>query len=211
MLKIGIQGNKVFIFAWNLDVKFLGVEENCPKTQQNTLLSSLHGLLLIISSSYIFWGNVFFCFFTLIELDISELDEPWSYLWLMLMLILFWLAHTFSVILRIKEYVFSVNDMSHNSKETESGRCFSISHYKYRGNFSVMFCMEMCRDRHDQERKNFFWFSHYVHYAMIKRKKIFFISHYVYYAIIKRENRFFSFTHYVHYIIIKREKRFFFI
>ena len=40
--------------------------------------------------------------------------------------------------------------------------------------FSVMSCMEMCRDRHDQERNNFFSFSHYVHYAMIKREKSFF-------------------------------------
>ena len=137
-------------------------------------MSSLHGLLLIVSSSYIFWGNILFSYFTLIELDISELDEPWSYLWLMLILIFFWLAHTFSVTLRIQEYVFSVNDVPHDSKETEFGRRFSISHYKYRGSFSVMSGMKMCCDRHDQERKNFFSFSHYVHYAIIKRKKWFF-------------------------------------
>ena len=52
-------------------------------------MSSLHGLLLIICSSYIFWGNIIFSYFTLIELDISELDEPWSYLWFMLILIFF--------------------------------------------------------------------------------------------------------------------------
>ena len=137
-------------------------------------MSPLHGLLLIISSSYLFWGNILFSYFTLIELDISELDEPWSYLWLMLILIFFWLAHTFSVTLRIQEYVFSVNDVPHDSKETEFGRRFSISHYKYRGSFSVMSCMEMCRDCHDQEGKNFFPFSDYLHYAMIKRKKSFF-------------------------------------
>ena len=92
----------------------------------------------------------------------------------MLILIFFWLAHTFSVTLRIQEYVFSVNDVPHDSKETEFGRRFSISHYKYRGSFSVMSCMEMCRDCHDQEGKNFFPFSDYLHYAMIKRKKSFF-------------------------------------
>ena len=128
-------------------------------------MSSLHGLLLIISSSYLFWGNILFSYFTLIELDISELDEPWSYLWLMLILIFFWLAHTFSVTLRIQEYVFSVNDVPHDSKETEFGRRFSISHYKYRGSFSIMSSMEMCRDCHDQEGNNFFPFSDHLHYA----------------------------------------------
>ena len=39
MLKIGIHGNEVFIFAWDLGVKFLGVEESSPKAQQNTLLA----------------------------------------------------------------------------------------------------------------------------------------------------------------------------
>ena len=97
----------------------------------------------------------------------------------MLILIFFWLAHTFSVTHRIQEYVLSVNDVSHGSKETKLGRRFSISHYKYRGSFSVMSHMEMCCDRHDQEGNNFSSFSHYVHYAMIKRKKVFFISHYV--------------------------------
>ena len=81
-------------------------------------------------------------------------------------------------------YVFSVNDVPHDSKVTEFRRRFLISHYNYRGSFSVMSGKEMCRDRHDQERNNFFLFSHYVHYAMIKRKKDFFISHYVYCAII---------------------------
>ena len=132
-------------------------------------MSSLHGLLLIISSSYLFWGNILFSYFTLIELDISELDEPWSYLWLMLILIFFWLAHTFSVTLRIQEYVFSVNDVPHDSKKTEFGRRFSISHYKYRDSFSVMSCMEMCRDCHDQEGKNFFPFL-----PWSRQKKVFF-------------------------------------
>ena len=76
----------------------------------------------------------------------------------MLILIFFWIAHTFSVTLRIQKYMFSVNDVSYDSKETESGRRFSISHYKYRGSFSVMSRMEMCRDCHDQEGKNFFPF-----------------------------------------------------
>ena len=118
----------------------------------------LHGLLLIISSSHLFWGNIIFSYFTLIELDISEVDEPWSYLWLMLILILFWLLPTFSVTLTLQEYVFSVKDVQHDSKETEFGRFFSISHYKYCGSFSVMPCMEMCRDRQDQER-TFFHFA----------------------------------------------------
>ena len=71
-------------------------------------------------------------------------------------------------------YVFSVNDVPHDSKVTEFGRRFLISHYKYRGSFSVMSGKEMCRDRHDQERNNLFLFSHYVHYAMIKTEKRFF-------------------------------------
>ena len=69
---------------------------------------------------------------------------------------LFLFAHTFSVTLRIQEYVFSVNDVPHDSKETKFRRRFSISHYEYRGSFSVMSCMEMCRDFHDQEGNNFF-------------------------------------------------------
>ena len=87
----------------------------------------------------------------------------------MLILNFFWLGHTFSVTIRIQEYVFSVNDVPHDSKENESGRRFSISDYKYRGSFGVMSCMDMCRDRHDQERKNFFLFSHDQ-----EKKKIFF-------------------------------------
>ena len=109
----------------------------------------------------------------------------------MLILIFFWLAHTFSATLSLQEYVFSVNDVPHDSEETEFGRHFSISHYKYRGSFSVMSCMEMCCDRHDQERKISFSFRHYVHYTMIKWKKVFFTTHYVHYAIIKRQKRFF--------------------
>ena len=66
--------------------------------------------------------------------------------------------------------MFSVNDVPYDSKETEFGRPFSISHYKYRGSFNVMSRMEFCRNRHDQEGKTFFSFSHYIHYAMIKRK-----------------------------------------
>ena len=40
------------------------------------------GFLVIISISYLFWGNILLSYFTLIELNISELDEPRSYLWL---------------------------------------------------------------------------------------------------------------------------------
>ena len=69
---------------------------------------------------------------------------------------------------------FFVNDVPHDSKEIGFGRRFSISHYKYRGSFSIMSCMEMRRDCHDPERDNFFPFSDYLHYAMIKRVKKFF-------------------------------------
>ena len=127
----------------------------------------------------------------------------------MLILIFFWLARTFSVTLRIQEYVFFVNDVPHDSKETEFGRRFSISDYKYHGSFSVKSWMEICRDCHDQEGKNFFPFSDYFHHAMIKGKKVFFISHYVQDTMIKREKSSFSFSHYVHYTILKREKSFF--
>ena len=58
-------------------------------------MSSLEGLSLIISSSYLFWGNILFSYFTLIELDISILDEPRSYLWLILILIFFGLLIPF--------------------------------------------------------------------------------------------------------------------
>ena len=77
----------------------------------------------------------------------------------------------------------------------------------------------------------FFSFSHYIHYALIKREKSFFsfmsllsihrgqerkfffffffaFSHYVHYAMVKRESLF-SLCHYVHYAMIKRKKRFF--
>ena len=50
----------------------------------------------------------------------------------------------------------------------------SESYIIYRGSFSVMSCMEMDRDHHDQERNTFFSFNHHVHYAIIKRKKTFF-------------------------------------
>ena len=50
----------------------------------------------------------------------------------------------------------------------------SQSYIIYRGSFSIMSCMEMCRDCHNQERKTFFSFSHHVHYAIIKREKRFF-------------------------------------
>ena len=151
-------------------------------------MSSLHGLLLIISSSYPFWGNILFFCFTLIELDISELDEPVinvdTYLFLAC-------SHLFCHPQDTRICAFCYN-VPHDSKETEFGRRFSISHYKYRGSFSVMSCMEMCRDCHDQEGKNFFPFSDYLHYTMIKRKK-----------------SFFSFSHYLHYTMINTEKGFF--
>ena len=88
--------------------------------------------------------------------------------------------------------MFFVNDMPHDSKETEFGKRFSITHYKYRGSFSAMFCMEMCHDSPDQKGKNFFPFSDYLHYAMIERKKrFFFISHYIHNTMIKTERNFF--------------------
>ena len=50
----------------------------------------------------------------------------------------------------------------------------SQSHINVFNSFNVMSCMEMCGDCHDQEGKNFFPVSDYLHYAMIKRKKSFF-------------------------------------
>ena len=58
----------------------------------------------------------------------------------------------------------------------------------------IFFVLLLLSLLHDQERKKFFSFSQYVHYAMIKLEK-----------------KFFSFIHYVPYAMIKREKNFFFI
>ena len=50
----------------------------------------------------------------------------------------------------------------------------SQSYIICRGSFSVMSCMERCRDCHAQERKTFYSFNHYIHYIIIKREKRFF-------------------------------------
>ena len=95
------------------------------------VVSSLHSLLLIMSSWHHF-GNIIFSCFTLKELDISELGKPWCYLWLMYALILFRRSYTFSVTLKIQEYIFSVYDVPHDSMETEFGRRLSILQYEHR-------------------------------------------------------------------------------
>ena len=69
----------------------------------------------------------------------------------------------------------------------------SQSYIICRGSFSVMSCMERCRDCHAQERKTFYSFNHYIHYTIIKREKIFLSS----------------FSHYFHYTMVKRKKDFF--
>ena len=99
--------------------------------------------MLITSSSYLFWKYSFFLF----HINRTGYFRTWWTLVLPVINVdayLFWLSHTFSVTLRIQEYVFSVYDVLHNSKETEFWRHLSVSQYKYRGIFSVMSRMEIC-------------------------------------------------------------------
>ena len=144
-------------------------------------------------------------------MEISELDEPWSYLCLMLILIFF-----FGLLIPFLSpsgyrNMCCLLMMCHMTVKRPNLEDASQSYIICRGSFSVMSCMERCRDCHAQERKTFYSFNHYIHYTIIKREKRFFsFSHYVHYTMVKREKIFLSsFSHYFHYAMIKRKKDFF--
>ena len=68
--------------------------------------------------------------------------------------------------------------------------------------------------RRGQERKFFFFFfafSHYVHYAMVKRESLFSLCHYVHYAMIKRKKRFFHLVTTFNTAWSREKKKFLFI
>ena len=106
----------------------------------------------------------------------------------MLILIFFWLAHTFSVTLKIHKYVFSVNDMPHVSRPNLEDA--SQSH------INVLIALMSCRA----------W--QYVVIVMIKNEITFFQFVTTFTTLWSRD-KVFCISHYINYTSIKEKKVFF--